>query len=123
MPRSVTGMAQDRVELGNFLRSRRDRLTPAQAGMTAFPGPRRVPGMRREELAVLAGLSADYYSRLEQGRQANVSNAVLDALGRALRLDETELAHLKASPPRPTRRRPGRRRTLPRNERTLACCG
>jgi len=54
-----------------------------------------VPGLRREELAVLAGLSADYYSRLEQGRQANVSTSVLDALARALRLDEVERAHLR----------------------------
>jgi transcriptional regulator with XRE-family HTH domain len=95
-------MPADRTALGAFLRSRRDRLTPAQAGMTAFPGPRRVPGLRREELAVLAGLSPDYYSRVEQGRQANVSAEVLDALARALRLDETERAHLHrlAAPPR-----------------------
>lgn len=62
--------------------------------MRPFPGPRRVPGLRREELAVLAGLSPDYYSRLEQGRQANISTEVLDALARALRLDEVERAHL-----------------------------
>ena len=86
---------EDRAALGAFLRSRRDRLTPAQAGMTAFPGPRRVPGLRREELAVLAGLSPDYYRRLEQGRQPTVSDEVLDALARALRLDEVEPAHLR----------------------------
>nr|WP_269809556.1 helix-turn-helix transcriptional regulator [Kineosporia rhizophila] len=80
--------------MGAFLRSRRDRLTPAQAGITPFPGPRRVPGLRKEELAVLAGLSADYYSRLEQGRQANISAEVLGSLARALRLDEVEQAHL-----------------------------
>ena len=76
--------------------------------MTAFPGPRRVPGLRREELAVLAGLSPDYYSRVEQGRQANVSDEVLDALARALRLDETERAHLHrlAAPPRRRAARP-----------------
>ena len=62
--------------------------------MRPFPGPRRVPGLRREELAVLAGLSPDYYSRLEQGRQANISTEVLDALARALRLDEVERSHL-----------------------------
>ncbi|MGY5034899.1 helix-turn-helix domain-containing protein [Streptomyces sp. 900116325] len=61
----------------------------------AFPGARRVPGLRREELAVLAGLSPDYYSRLEQGRQANISDEVLDALARALRLDEVEHTHLR----------------------------
>lgn len=63
--------------------------------MRPFPGSRRVPGLRREELAVLAGLSPDYYSRLEQGRQANVSEEVLAALSRALRLDEVEQAHLR----------------------------
>jgi len=87
-------MSRDRTALGAFLRSRRDGLTPAQAGMAAFPGPRRVPGLRREELAVLANLSPDYYSRLEQGRQPTVSDEVLDALARALRLDEVEHAHL-----------------------------
>lgn len=87
-------MTTDRSALAAFLRSRRDRLTPAQAGADPFPGPRRVPGLRREELAVLAGMSPDYYSRLEQGRQAHVSDAVLDALARALRLDEVERAHL-----------------------------
>ena len=95
-------MPADRTALGAFLRSRRDRLSPAQAGMTAFPGPRRVPGLRREELAVLAGLSPDYYSRVEQGRQANISVEVLDALARALRLDDVERAHLHqlAAPPK-----------------------
>ena len=92
--RRVDGVAQDRAELGAFLRSRRDRLTPAQAGIEPFPGPRRVPGLRKEELAVLAGLSPDYYSRLEQGRQPNISTAVLDGLARALRLTATEHAHL-----------------------------
>jgi transcriptional regulator with XRE-family HTH domain len=80
---------RDRAALGAFLRARRDRLTPAQAGIEPFPGARRVPGLRREELAVLAGLSPDYYSRLEQGRQSNVSLEVLDALARALRLMAT----------------------------------
>jgi transcriptional regulator with XRE-family HTH domain len=87
-------VSRDRAALGEFLRARRDRLSPAQAGMRAFPGPRRVPGLRREELAVLAGVSPDYYSRLEQGRQATVSSEVLDALARALRLDDVERAHL-----------------------------
>jgi transcriptional regulator with XRE-family HTH domain len=85
----------DRSALGAFLRSRRDRLTPAQAGITPFPGPRRVPGLRKEELAVLAGLSPDHYSRLEQGRQHTVSDDVVAALGRALRLDDVERAHLR----------------------------
>ena len=88
-------MTADRDALGAFLRSRRDRLTPAQAGITPFPGPRRVPGLRKEELAVLAGMSADHYSRLEQGRQRSVGPDVLDALARALRLDDVERAHLR----------------------------
>lgn len=98
-------MPRDRAGLGAFLRSRRDGLTPARAGIDAFPGPRRVPGLRREELALLAGLSPDYYSRLEQGRQANVSDSVLDALARALRLDDVERAHLRdlAAPTRARR--------------------
>ena len=100
-------MPRDRAALGAFLRSRRDGLSPAQAGIRAFPGPRRVPGLRREELAVLAGLSPDYYGRLEQGRQANVSDEVLDAVARALRLDPVEHAHLRDLAA-PTRRRAAR---------------
>jgi transcriptional regulator with XRE-family HTH domain len=88
-------MPQDRRAFGAFLRSRRDRLTPSQAGILPFPGPRRVPGLRKEELALLAGLSADHYSRLEQGRQATVTDDVLEALARALRLDDVERAHLR----------------------------
>ncbi|MEU5462871.1 helix-turn-helix transcriptional regulator [Streptomyces althioticus] len=98
-------MSRDRAALGAFLRSRRDRLTPSRAGIEPFPGARRVPGLRRDELAVAAGVSPDYYSRLEQGRQANISAEVLDALARALRLDEVERAHLHdlASPTTPHR--------------------
>lgn len=88
-------MPEVRSAFGAFLRSRRDRLTPAEAGIRAFAGPRRVPGLRREELASIAGLSTDYYSRLEQGRQAAVSDSVLDALSGALRLDAVEAAHLR----------------------------
>ena len=88
-------MPIDRAPLGAFLRSRRDRLTPAAAGITAFPGPRRVPGLRKEELALLAGLSTDHYSRLEQGRQQTVTDEVLEALVRALQLDDQEAAHLR----------------------------
>lgn len=98
-------MGRERAELGAFLRVRRDRLTPAQAGIEPFPGARRVPGLRRDELAVLAGLSPDYYSRVEQGRQTNVSVEVLDALARALRLNEVERAHLRdLASPRAARR-------------------
>ncbi|MEU9130152.1 helix-turn-helix transcriptional regulator [Kitasatospora sp. NPDC048540] len=87
-------------ELGPFLRSRRARLTPEDVGLPEY-GPRRVPGLRREEVAALAGVSAVYYMRLEQGRAANPSEAVLDALARVLRLDRTERTHLHdlARPP------------------------
>ncbi|WP_433061415.1 helix-turn-helix transcriptional regulator [Dactylosporangium sp. CS-033363] len=81
--------------LGDFLRTRRARLTPAQVGLVEY-GRRRVPGLRREEVAELAGVSTDYYVRLEQGRGAHVSDSVLDAVGRALRLDATERAYLRA---------------------------
>lgn len=88
-------MPADRAALGAFLRSRRDHLTPAQAGITAFPGSRRVPGLRKEELAVLAGLSPDHYSRLEQGRQHTITDEVVHALSQALQLDDVERAHLR----------------------------
>ena len=86
----------ERGALGDFLRSRRDRLTPARAGIDPFPGPRRVPGLRKEELAWLAGLSTDHYGRIEQGRQRTLTPDVAAALARALRLDEVETAHLAA---------------------------
>jgi transcriptional regulator with XRE-family HTH domain len=87
-------MSSDRRALANFLRARRDRISPSQAGIAPMPGPRRVPGLRREELAYLAGVSTDYYSRVEQGRQANISVDVLESLARALRLHRDERAHL-----------------------------
>ena len=79
--------------LGDFLRSRRARVTPEEAGVVSY-GTRRVPGLRREELALLAGVSATYYTRLEQGQSANASKSVIDALARALSLTEDEHAHL-----------------------------
>jgi len=80
--------------LGEFLRARRARVKPAQVGLPAGTGLRRTPGLRREELAALAGVSIDYYVRLEQGRETNPSPAVLDALASALLLDDEERAHL-----------------------------
>jgi transcriptional regulator with XRE-family HTH domain len=80
--------------LGVFLRSRRARLRPADVGIGEGARQRRVPGLRREELAPLAGVSVGYYVRLEQGQIPNVSDEVLDAVARALRLDEQERAHL-----------------------------
>ncbi|MBT2365011.1 helix-turn-helix domain-containing protein [Streptomyces sp. ISL-10] len=83
-----------RAELSEFLRSRRARLKPADVGLPDFGRHRRVPGLRREELAQLAGVSVAYYTRLEQGNGQNVSTEVLDSIARALRLTDTEHAHL-----------------------------
>ncbi|WP_030217047.1 helix-turn-helix domain-containing protein [Streptomyces bikiniensis] len=82
------------AELSEFLRSRRARLKPQDVGLPEFGRHRRVPGLRREELAQLAGVSVAYYTRLEQGNGRNVSMEVLDAIARALRLSDTERAHL-----------------------------
>ncbi|MFF2507479.1 helix-turn-helix domain-containing protein [Streptomyces sp. NPDC058067] len=83
-----------RAELSEFLRSRRARLKPEDVGLPDFGRHRRVPGLRREELAQLAGVSVAYYTRLEQGNGRNVSAEVLDAIARALRLSAAEHAHL-----------------------------
>ncbi|MFG1934348.1 helix-turn-helix transcriptional regulator [Mycobacterium sp. NPDC048908] len=82
------------AELGEFLRSRRARLSVEDVAIGGTGRTRRVPGLRREEVAQLAGVSVDYYSRLEQGRHLNVSDEVLDAVARALRLDATERSYL-----------------------------
>src|SRR3954462_1107149 len=97
-------------EIRDFLTSRRARITPQDAGLKVF-GARRVPGLRREEVATLAGLSVDYYNRLERGNLAGASDSVLDALAEALRLDEAERAHLRdlARASQPSSR--GRRRS------------
>ena len=89
-------MATREEELSEFLKSRRARLAPADVGLPAVARKRRVPGLRREELAMLAGVSPDYYARLEQGRAANVSEQVLDAVAGVLRLDPLERRHLAA---------------------------
>jgi len=99
-------------ELGAFLRSRRARLTPAQVGLAVSRNGRRVAGLRREELALLAGVSPDYYARLEQGRASNVSEQVLDAVAAALRLDSLERSHLVALT-RPTETTSGTLRVRP----------
>ncbi|QFU90250.1 helix-turn-helix transcriptional regulator [Amycolatopsis sp. YIM 10] len=80
--------------LGGFLKSRRGRVTPAEIGLRTYGTSRRVPGLRREELAQLAGVSAGYYTRLEQGQAETASAQVLDALARVLQLDPVETAHL-----------------------------
>jgi transcriptional regulator with XRE-family HTH domain len=81
-------------ELREFLMTRRARLTPEQAGLPLFGGRRRVDGLRREEVALIAGISVEYYVRLERGNAAGVSDAVLDGISRALQLDDAEHAHL-----------------------------
>src|ERR1700752_3804636 len=80
-------------DIAEFLASRRARITPGQAGLPVF-GRRRVPGLRREEVASLAGVSADYYRRLERGQVSGVSELVLEALAGALQLDDAERTHL-----------------------------
>lgn len=81
-------------ELGAFLRAQRARLRPRDVGLVPDAVPRRVPGLRREEVARLAGVSTDYYTRLEQGRKVSASESVLNAVARALRLDDTGRQHL-----------------------------
>ncbi|MFJ9588662.1 helix-turn-helix transcriptional regulator [Streptomyces acidicola] len=101
----------NRDEVSAFLKSRRAKITPQKAGLPEY-GQRRVPGLRRGEVAMLAGVSVEYYTRLERGYLGGVSDNVLDALAKALRLDDTERDHLHAlaraantGPPR-VRRRP-----------------
>ena len=98
-------------ELSQFLTSRRANITPDQAGLPSY-GQRRVPGLRREEVASLAGVSVEYYKRLERGNATGASDQVLDALADALHLDDAERTHLfdlarVASPASPRRRRSG----------------
>jgi transcriptional regulator with XRE-family HTH domain len=93
--------------IGEFLRARREQVRPEEVGIPELGGRRRVPGLRREELAMLAGVSADYYVRLETGRDQHPSEQVLDALARALRLDDDTTVHLhELARPAPRRRRP-----------------
>ncbi|MFD9434910.1 helix-turn-helix transcriptional regulator [Streptomyces sp. NPDC060002] len=100
-----------------FLASRRAKITPRQAGLPAYGGNRRVPGLRREEVALLAGVSIDYYVRLERGHLAGASEEVLDAVANALQLDDAERAHLydlaRAAAGRPARRSRRARGPLP----------
>jgi transcriptional regulator with XRE-family HTH domain len=105
-----------RSEIRDFLTSRRARITPEEVGLPTY-GIRRVPGLRREEVATLAGVSVDYYNRMERGNLAGASESVLDALAGALRLDEAERAHLHdlARASQPSAR--SRRRSPKRNVR------
>jgi transcriptional regulator with XRE-family HTH domain len=108
----------NRTELREFLASRRAKITPNQAGLPTYGGHRRVPGLRREEVALLAGVSAEYYIRLERGKASGASDSVLEALARALQLNEAERAHLfalarAANPTARPRRRPAQERVRP----------
>ncbi len=102
------------TELGEFLRARRARLRPSEVGLPSGVGLRRTPGLRREELAALAGLSIDYYIRLEQGKETNPSTAILDGLARALHLTGEEHEHLYTLANHAARRtRPSSPHTIP----------
>ena len=113
-----------RSEIREFLASRRARITPQQAGLSVYGANRRVPGLRREEVALLAGVSVDYYTQMERGNLGGVSDGVLDALAGALQLDEAERSHLfnlaraATTPARPRRPR-GPERIRPSVQRLL----
>lgn len=103
----TSGGLDPRAELSEFLRTRRARLKPEDVGLPDFGRYRRVPGLRREELAQLAGVSVAYYTRLEQGNGRNVSAEVLDSIARALRLTDAERSHLThLAKPKRQRRKP-----------------
>jgi transcriptional regulator with XRE-family HTH domain len=118
-------VVDNRNDVRQFLATRRARITPHQVGLPVHDSSRRVPGLRREEVAVLAGVSIDYYTRLERGNLTGVSDSVLEAVARALQLDEAERSHLfelartanntlstRRRRPTPQRVRPGIQRLL-----------
>jgi transcriptional regulator with XRE-family HTH domain len=116
----VTGL----VDLGAFLRARRALLDPAELGLPPVANQRRVPGLRREEAAQLAGISVDYYTRLEQGRARHVSDSVLGALARGLGLDPDETAYVhNLAAPRRAAVRPVRQHVRPMLQRLLDAMG
>jgi transcriptional regulator with XRE-family HTH domain len=120
----MTSRNDVRAEIREFLTTRRAKLTPERAGLPSYGGNRRVPGLRREEVALLAGISIEYYTRLERGSARGVSEEVLDGIGRALQLDEVERAHLTdlvrtANAARPARRRSTAQRVRPSVQRLL----
>jgi transcriptional regulator with XRE-family HTH domain len=102
--------------IGEYLRARRELVRPEDVALPEVGNRRRVPGLRREEVAMLAGVSTDYYIRLEQGRDHHPSQQVLDALARALQLDDDAAAHLRRLATPPSRRR----RKTPRPEKVPA---
>ncbi|KQY46385.1 helix-turn-helix domain-containing protein [Cellulomonas sp. Root137] len=118
----------NRDEVKDFLRTRRARLTPTDVGLTAFASTRRVPGLKRSEVADLAGVSVEYYAQLERGNLAGVSDSVLDALARALQLDEAERTYLAdlaraAAPATRSRRRSTAEQVRPGVQRLLDLIG
>jgi len=114
-----------RSEIREFLTSRRAKITPDQVGLPIYGDNRRVPGLRREEVALLAGVSVDYYTRLERGNLSGVSESVLEALARALQLDDAERSHLfdlaraAQTTTATRRRRPAKQRIRPGVQRIL----
>jgi transcriptional regulator with XRE-family HTH domain len=111
-------------DIREFLATRRAKLTPEQAGLSVYGANRRVTGLRREEVALLAGISVEYYTRLERGNVGSVSESVLNGVVHALKLDEAERDHLyrlvrTAGTRRPTRRAPARKRVRPTIQRML----
>ena len=114
-----------RAQIREFLSTRRARISPEQAGLPVYGGDRRrVPGLRRSEVASLAGISPEYMTKLERGNATGVSDSVIDGLANALQLDEAERAHLEdllrtAGTTRPPRRRPARQRVRPTVQRIL----
>ena len=114
-----------RGQIREFLSTRRARISPEQAGLPVYGGDRRrVSGLRRDEVAVLAGISSEYYIRLERGNATGVSDSVIDGIAHALQLDEAERAHLldlirTAATTRPPRRRPAPQRVRPTVQRVL----
>lgn len=121
--RRIVDHVDNRSEVRDFLTSRRARLTPKDAGLPTLGAARRVKGLRREEVATLAGVSVEYYSRMERGGLGGVSESVLEAVAAALQLDDAERAHLfdLAGPPTPASARAGRRRERACG-RLSSCC-